>query len=333
MFKDLAIDLGTANTLVYIRGRGIVLNEPTVIALNERTGDVLAMGREAWAMIGRTPGYIVAHRPLRRGAISDFDITERLIKLILQRVGVRRFSRPRALFCVPSAITEVERRAVEEAALAAGARSALLLEQPMAAAIGAQLPIDQPVGNCIVDIGGGTTEVAVISMGGIVASRAIRVGGFDLDEAIQRFIRREYGMAVGERTAENIKIAVGSAYPTPDEPKADIRGRELVSGMPKNVVVSAEEIRAALRESCALIVEAVREAMSEAPPEISHDVLRRGIYLTGGGGLLRGLDSLIAAETGIPVQLTEQPLETVCLGAGRALDALDELRAGGILRW
>ncbi|MBI4728626.1 MAG: rod shape-determining protein [Acidobacteria bacterium] len=331
MLRDLAIDLGTANTLVYARGRGIVLNEPTVIALNERNGQVLAMGRDAWEMIGRTPGYIVAVRPLRRGAISDFEVTQRLIKLVLQRAGVRRLSRPRVLVCVPSGITEVERRAVEEAGLSAGARGVLLMEQPMAAAIGAGLPIDEPIGNCIVDVGGGTTEVAVVSMGGIVASRAIRVGGFDMDDAIQTFIRREYGMAIGERTAEQIKLALGSAYPAAGEPTAEIRGRDIAMGLPKTVVLTAEEIRGAIEGAVGQIVDAVREALSGAPPEISHDVLARGIYLTGGGGMLRGLDARISAETDIPVRLTEAPLETVALGAGRALEAIDRLKAGGLL--
>jgi rod shape-determining protein MreB len=331
MARDLAIDLGTANILVYAEGQGIVLNEPTVIAMNERTGDALAMGEEAWQMIGRTPGYIVAVRPLRHGAITDFDVTERLIKLVFQRVGVGRFMHPRALICVSSAITSVEQRAVEEAALSAGARSVSLIQEPMAAAIGAGLPIDQPLGNCVIDVGGGTTEVAVISMGGVVASRAIRVGGFDLDDAIQRWLRREYGMAIGERTAEAIKKQIGSAYPTLDEPKAEIRGRELATGMPKSIVVAAEELRAALEEHVALVVEAVRECLGESPPELAHDVLERGMVLTGGGGLLRGLDARIAAETNIPVHVSDVPLETVVLGAGRALGSLERLREHGIL--
>ena len=238
MARDLAIDLGTANTLVYMKGRGIVLNEPSVIALNRQTGEVLATGREAWQMIGRTPGYIVAVRPLRGGAITDFDITERMIRLLLQRVGVTRFNRPKVVICVPSAITEVERRAVTDAARRAGAADAQLIEQPMAAAIGADLPIDEPVGNMVIDIGGGTSETAVISLGGIVALEAVRVGSFDIDAAIQNYIRREHGIAIGERTAEEIKVAIGSADPTPDEVHAEVRGRDLMSGLPKTIVLT-----------------------------------------------------------------------------------------------
>jgi rod shape-determining protein MreB len=249
--RDLAIDLGTANTLVYERNRGIVLNEPSVIALNSRTGDVLAMGTEAWQMIGRTPGYIVAVRPLRGGAITDFDITQRMIRLLLQRVGVNRFNRPRVVICVPSAITEVERRAVTEAARRAGAADAQLIEQPMAAAIGAGLPINEPVGNMVIDVGGGTSETALISLGGIVALQAVRVGSFDIDAAIQTYVRREYGIAVGERTAEEIKVAIGSAYPTLDEFKAEVRGRDLMSGLPKTVILSPEETREAIDEQVA----------------------------------------------------------------------------------
>jgi rod shape-determining protein MreB len=243
MRRDLAIDLGTANTLVWGRGRGIILREPTVIALNQRNGDVLAMGADAYAMIGRTPGHIIADRPLRGGAITDFETTARLIKLLLQRVGVSRFNRPRVLICVPSAITMVERRAVEEATLQAGASSAYLMEEPMAAAIGAGLPIHEPIGNMVVDVGGGTSEVAVISLGGMVTIKAVRIGGFDIDAAIQAFVRREYSVAIGERTAEELKMAIGSAYPQTEEPKAEIRGRELSSGLPKEVLVSAEEVR------------------------------------------------------------------------------------------
>jgi len=329
--RDIAIDLGTANTLVFVRGRGIVLNEPTVIAMNERTGEVLAMGNEAWKMIGSTPGYVVAVRPLRNGAITDFDLTERLIKLVFQKIGVNRFSHPRALICVSSAITTVERRAVEEAALSAGARTVNLIEEPMAAMIGAGLPIDQPRGNCIIDVGGGTTEVAVVTMGGVVSSRAIRVGGFDVDDAIQRFLRREYGMAIGERTAEAIKKEIGSAAPLPDEPKAEIRGRELATGMPKTVTVSAEELRVACEDAVAHVMEAVRGALADTPPELAHDVIERGLHLTGGGGLLQGLDVRITEETTIPVHVTDSPLETVCLGAGQALDSLDKLREHGVL--
>ena len=254
MARDLAIDLGTANTLVYMKGRGIVLNEPSVIALNRQTGEVLATGREAWQMIGRTPGYIVAVRPLRGGAITDFEITERMIRLLLQRVGVSRFTRPKVVICVPSAITEVERRAVTDAARRAGAADAQLIEQPMAAAIGADLPIDEPVGNMVIDIGGGTSETAVISLGGIVALEAVRVGSFDIDAAIQNYVRREHGIAIGERTAEEVKVAIGSADPTADENQAEVRGRDLMSGLPKTVVLTPEEIRLAIDEVVSSIV-------------------------------------------------------------------------------
>ncbi|MDA8380766.1 MAG: rod shape-determining protein [Actinomycetota bacterium] len=326
MARDLAIDLGTANTLVYARGRGIVLNEPTVIALNTNTREVLAVGHEAWQMIGRTPGYIVAVRPLRKGAITDFDITERMIRLLLQRAGVSRISRPRVLICVPSAITSVERRAVEEAARRAGAVSASLIEQPMAAAIGAGLPIQEPVGNMVVDVGGGTSEAAVISLGGIVANEAIRVGGFDMDAAIQLYIRQEYGIAIGERTAEEIKMAIGSAYSFVDEPNAEVRGRDVLTGMPKTLVLSAAEVRGALEEQIVSIVTAAVNCLGQAPPELAQDIIYQGVYLVGGGALLRGLSKRLADETVVPVHLVDMPLECVVLGAGRCLDSMGLLR-------
>lgn len=326
MARDLAIDLGTANTLVYERGRGIVLNEPSVIALNSRTNEVLAMGHEAWQMIGRTPGYIIAVRPLRGGAITDFDITQRMIRLLLQRVGVNRFNRPRIVICVPSAITAVEQRAVREAARRAGAAEVELIEQPMAAAIGAGLPIHEPVGNMVVDIGGGTSETALISLGGVVALNAVRVGSFDIDAALQTWIRREYGIAVGERTAEEIKIAIGSAWPTVDEYKAEVRGRDLMSGLPKHVILSPEEIREAISEITTAIVDSVVACLGEAPPELAQDLIVRGMYLVGGGGMLRGLDLRIASETEIPVHLVDAPLECVVLGAGRVIDSYDRLK-------
>jgi rod shape-determining protein MreB len=325
--RDLAIDLGTANTLVYERGRGIVLNEPSVIALNSRTGDVLAMGTEAWQMIGRTPGYIVAVRPLRGGAITDFDITQRMIRLLLQRVGVNRFNRPRVVICVPSAITEVERRAVTEAARRAGAADAQLIEQPMAAAIGAGLPINEPVGNMVIDIGGGTSETALISLGGTVALQAVRVGSFDIDAAIQTYVRREYGIAVGERTAEEIKVAIGSAYPTLDEFKAEVRGRDLMSGLPKTVILSPEETREAIDEQVAAVVDSVIACLGQAPPELAQDLIVRGMYLVGGGGMLRGFDLRISEETEIPVHLVDAPLECVVLGAGRVIENYDRLKS------
>jgi rod shape-determining protein MreB len=302
------------------------LNEPSVIALNSQTGEVLATGREAWAMIGRTPGYIVAVRPLRGGAITDFDITERMIRLLLQRVGVSRFNRPRVVICVPSAITEVEKRAVTEAARRAGASDPQLIEQPMAAAIGAGMPIGEPVGNMVIDIGGGTSETAVISLGGIVALEAVRVGSFDIDTAIQNYVRREYGIAIGERTAEEIKMAIGSAYPTEDEVHAEVRGRDLVSGLPKTVVLSPVEVRGAIEEIVVAIIDSVIRCLSKAPPELSQDFLTRGISLVGGGGMLRGLDRRLAIETKVPVHLVDAPLESVVLGAGHCIENYDAFK-------
>jgi rod shape-determining protein MreB len=324
--RDLAIDLGTANTLVYARGKGIVLNQPTVIALNTRTHEVLAVGNEAWRMIGRTPGYIVAVRPLREGAITDFDITERMIRLLLRRAGVTKLSRPRVLICVPSAITSVERRAVKEAARRAGASAAHLIEQPMAAAIGAGLDIHEPVGNMVVDVGGGTTETAVISLGGVVASQTIRCGGFDMDAAIQYYVRHEHGVAIGERTGEELKLAIGSALPYVDEVKAEVRGREVRTGLPKTVVLSPEEVRYALRDQVELIVDTVVRCLSESPPELAQDIIYEGIHLVGGGALLRGLANRLADETEVPVHLVGTPLECVVLGAGTCLDSFDSLR-------
>jgi rod shape-determining protein MreB len=303
-----------------------VLNEPTVIALNNQTRDVLAMGRDAWQMIGRTPGYIVAVRPLRQGAITDFDVTQRMIRLLLQRAGLSRFQRPRVLICVPSAITEVERRAVKEAARQAGAGDAQLIEQPMAAAIGANLPIHEPLGNMIVDVGGGTTETAVNSLGGIVALRAIRVGSFDIDAAIQVYVRREYGIAIGERTAEEIKLAIGSAHPTADEVKAEVRGRDLMSGLPKTVVLSPDEVREAIDEPVSSIVDSVVDCLGSAPPELAQDLIMEGIHLVGGGGMLRGIDTRLAENTHLPVHLVDAPLECVVLGAGKCLEAFDSLK-------
>jgi rod shape-determining protein MreB len=311
---------------VYARGRGIVLNEPTVIALNSRTQDVLAMGQEAWQMIGRTPGYIVAVRPLRKGAITDFDITQRMISLLLKRAGVSRFNRPRVLICVPSAITEVERRAVEEAARGAGANGAYLIEQPMAAAIGAGLPIHEPLGNMVVDVGGGTSETAVISLGGVVALEAIRVGSFDIDASIQSYVRREYGIAIGERTAEEIKVAIGSAWATSDEVKAEVRGRDLMTGLPKTVILAPDEVRGAIEEQTSAIVESVIKCLGHAPPELAQDLILQGINLVGGGGLLSGLDQRLAEETGLPVRRVDAPLECVVLGAGKCLEELDAVR-------
>jgi rod shape-determining protein MreB len=311
---------------VYAKGQGIVLNEPSVIALNSRTGDVLAMGHEAWQMIGRTPSYIVAVRPLRQGAITDFDITQRMIRLLLQRVGVNRFNRPRVVICVPSAITAVEQRAVIEATRRAGAADAQLIEQPMAAAIGAGLPIHEPVGNMVVDVGGGTSETALISLGGVVALEAVRIGSFDIDAHIQTYIRREYGIAIGERTAEDIKVAIGSAWPTANEYNAEVRGRDLMSGLPKTVILSPEELRFAIDEPVSTVVDSVIACLGQAPPELAQDLIGRGIHLVGGGGMLRGLDLRLAAESEVPVKLVDAPLECVVLGAGHCLESYDLLK-------
>ena len=311
---------------MYARGQGIILNEPTVIALNTRTHEVLALGADAWQMIGRTPGYIVAVRPLRGGAITDFEITQRLIRMLFQRAGISRLQRARVLICVPSAITHVEQRAVLEAARRAGAAQTFLIEQPMAAAIGASLPIHEPLGNMIVDIGGGTSEVAVISLGGVVALEAVRVGSFDIDAAIQSYVRREYGLAIGERTAEEVKLAIGSVFPTDDEYKAEVRGRDLMSGMPKTIVLTPEEIREAIDEPIQQILGAVKAALSRTPPELSQDLLAEGIHLVGGGAMLRGFDLRIEKETAVRARLVDLPLETVVLGAGRCLESFDRLK-------
>jgi rod shape-determining protein MreB and related proteins len=323
--RDLAIDLGTANTLVYVRGKGVQLQVPTVIAINERTGGILAMGDEAYGMIGRTPAHVVAVRPLRGGAISDFDTTASLIKLLLQRVGAGRMGRPKIVMCVPSAITQVERRAVQEAAMLAGAKAAYLIEEPMAAAIGAGLPVQEPAGSMVVDVGGGTTEVACISLGGIVTAKAIRVAGFDMDAAIAQYIRREYAIVIGEHTAEQVKLSLGAASPQQDKAEVQVRGRELATGLPKTIVLGDDEVREALEEPVAQIVQAVVETLSQAPPELANDVLDKGIFMTGGASLLAGLAARVAQETQVAVHLTEAPMECVVLGAGRTVEALDEL--------
>jgi rod shape-determining protein MreB len=303
------------------------LNEPSVIALNSRSGEVLAMGHEAWQMIGRTPSYIVAVRPLRKGAITDFEVTQRMIRLLLQRVGVSRLNRPRVVICVPSAITAVERRAVTEAARRAGAADARLIEQPVAAAIGADLPINEPIGNMVVDIGGGTTESALISLGGVVALEAVRVGSFDIDNAIQGYVRREYGIAVGERTAEEIKIVLGSAYPTADEVSAEVRGRELMSGLPKTVVLTPDEIRGAIEEPVTAMVDSVVSCLAQAPPELAQDLIVQGVHLVGGGGMLKGMDLRLTAESDVPVRRVHSPLESVVLGAGKVIEHYESVQA------
>ena len=322
MARDIAIDLGTANTLVFVRGRGIVLNEPTVVAMNERTGDVLAMGNEAWEMIGSAPGHVVAVRPMRHGAITDFDVTERLMKLVLGKVGLSRFMHPRALVCVSSAITTVERRAVEEATLSAGARTVHLIEEPMAAAIGADMPVTEPIGSMVVDIGGGTTEVAVLSLRGLAYTTSVRVGGDKMDEAISSYVRRNHNLLIGEATAERIKKEVGIAKPPVDGigKTVHIKGRDLVNGVPKEISINQGQIAEALSEPVGTIVEGVRIALENTAPELAADICDQGIVLTGGGALLQGLDEVLRDETGLPVTVAEDPLTCVALGTGRALE-------------
>jgi rod shape-determining protein MreB len=325
--RDIGVDLGTANTLVYVRGRGIVLNEPSVVAINTNTGGVLAVGAEAKKMIGRTPAHVVAVRPLKDGVIADFETTERMMRYFIQKVHRRRyFAKPRVVVCVPSGVTGVERRAVIEAASQAGARQVHIIEEPMAAAIGAGLPVAEATGNMVVDIGGGTTEVAVISLGGIVTAQSIRVAGDEMDDAIIQHVKKEYSLMLGERTAEEIKMAIGSAWATPDEPHAEIRGRDLVTGLPKTIVVSAEEIRKAIEEPVNAIVDAVRSTLDKCPPELSGDIMDRGIVLTGGGALLRGLDERLRAETGMPVIIADNPLDTVAFGAGKCVEEFEALQ-------
>ncbi len=324
--RDMGIDLGTANTLVYVRQEGIVLREPSVVA-RRTDGVILAVGDEAKRMIGRTPSDIQAMRPLRDGVIADFDTTAAMLGYFIRK-GMRGRSllRPRVIVGIPSGVTEVEKRAVVDATLQAGAREAYLIEEPMAAAIGAGLPVSEPVGSMVVDIGGGTTEVAVISLGGIVSSKSIRIGGDEMDEAIIQYARKAYNLLIGERTAEEIKIAIGSAYPMREEQAVDVRGRDLVSGLPRTVRMTSAEIREALSEPVAAIVDAVKQTLERTPPELSADIVERGIVLAGGGALLRGLDRLLAEETGMPVTLTDDPLSAVVLGTGRALEEIDTLK-------
>lgn len=325
--QDMAIDLGTANTLVYVRRHGIVLNEPSVVAINTLTGAILAVGNEAKRMIGRTPSHIQAVRPLKDGVIADFDVTEKMLRYFIQRVHKRRLlAKPRVVICVPSGITGVEQRAVEEAAIAAGARRAYIIEEPMAAAIGAGLPIHEPAGNMIVDIGGGTTEVAVISLGGIVTSTSLRVGGDELDEAIINYVKKEYSLLLGERTAEAIKLAIASVYPMQEELVAEIPGRDLVSGLPKTIQITDGEIRQAIEEPVTAIIDCVKATLDRTPPELAGDIMHRGIVLTGGGALLRGLDKRLRHETGMPVRIAENPLSSVAIGSGRCLEEFEVLQ-------
>lgn len=325
--KDMGIDLGTANTIVYVKGKGIILREPSVVAIQTKTNQVLAVGEEAKKMIGRTPGDIVAIRPMKDGVIADFDITQSMLKYFIKKVLQRRlFVSPRIVICVPSGVTEVEKRAVEEAALQAGARDAQLIEEPMAAAIGAGLPVEEPTGSMVVDIGGGTTEVAIISLGGIVTSKSIRVGGDELDESIIQYIKREYNLMIGERTAEEVKINIGSADLKTKEEKMQIRGRDLVSGLPKTITITSTEILGAMKEPVASIIDAIKYTLEKTPPELAADIMEQGIVLTGGGALLDGLDRLVKKETGMPVRIAENPLDCVALGTGKALDEYDILR-------
>jgi rod shape-determining protein MreB len=323
----MAIDLGTATTLVHVKGKGIVLNEPSVVAIDKDTSRILAVGMEAKRMLGRTPGNIVAIRPLKDGVIADFDVTEAMLRYFIQKVHPQTFLiKPRVVVCVPSGVTEVERRAVFEATLSAGARAAYLIEEPMAAAIGAGLPIQEPTGNMVVDVGGGTTEVAVISLGGIVVSTSIRIGGDECDEAIVQHIKREYNVLIGERTAEEIKMSIGSAYPLPEEEDVEVRGRDLLSGLPKNVIISSEEIRQAVEEPLSQIISAVKETLEKTPPELASDLMDRGMFLAGGGALLRGLDQRLREETGMPIHIAEDPMTSVVRGSGKALEEMRVLK-------
>jgi rod shape-determining protein MreB len=323
--RDMAVDLGTANTLVYVRGRGIVLSEPSVVAIDQRSGEVHAVGLEAKRMLGRTPGTISAIRPLKDGVIADFDVTEEMLRHFIQKVHQNRWAHPRVVVCVPSGVTGVEKRAVEEATLSAGARQAYLIEEPMAAAIGAGLPVSEPTGNMIVDIGGGTTEVAVISLGGIVVSQSIRVGGDELDEAIVKYVQREYKLLIGSQTAEEVKLEIGSAAPLPDEAQCEIRGRDLVTGLPKTVILSSQEVRVALEEPLNQIVDAIKSTLDKTPPELASDIMDRGIVLAGGGALLHRLDERVRHETEMPVHTAESPLTCVAVGSGKSLEEFDVL--------
>lgn len=328
--KDMGIDLGTANTLVYVKGKGIILREPSVVAIrNDNKKQVLAVGDEAKEMIGRTPGNIVAIRPLKDGVIADFDITEIMLKKFIEKAtNNSSFVKPRIVVCFPSGVTEVERRAIEEATKQAGAREVHLMEEPMAAAIGSGLPVSEPTGSMVVDIGGGTTEVAVISLGGIVTSKSLRIAGDELDQAIVSYIKKEYSLMIGERTAERVKIEIGSAFQEDEERTMDIKGRDLITGLPKVITISSSEIREALKEPVLLIVDAIKSTLEKTPPELSADIMDKGIMLTGGGAMLYGLDMLINNETHMPVHIAENALDCVALGAGKALDQIDKLSAG-----
>lgn len=325
--NDMGIDLGTATTLVYIKNQGIVLCEPSVVAIQAGTSRVIAVGEEAKRMLGRTPGSIIAIRPMRNGVIADFEITEAMLRYFIKKVhNSRRLVRPRMVIAIPSGITEVEKRAVKDSALHAGAREVYMIEEPVAAAIGVGLPIQEPYGNMIIDIGGGTTEMAVISLAGIVFAKSIRVAGDEMDEAIINYLKKTYNLMVGERTAEDIKIKIGSAYPLDEEMTLEVRGRDLVSGLPKMITISSEEVRESFAEPIAQIVESVRITLERTPPELSADLIERGLMLAGGGSLLRGLDKLISEETGLPVHVAEDPLTAVVLGTGKVLSEIKYLK-------
>src|SRR4051794_12293110 len=327
--RDLAIDLGTANTLVYERGRGIALSEPSVVAIDSDSGEVHAVGDQARRMIGRTPAAISAIRPLRHGVIADFEVTERMLHYFIGRVHTRRFSRARVVMCVPSGVTDVEKRAVEEACIAAGAAQVNLIEEPVAASIGAELPIAEPSGSMIVDIGGGTSEVAVLSLGGIVVSESLRIGGYDFDDAVTNHMKRAHTMAIGQQTAEDVKLEIGSAMALEPELSGEVRGRDLVSGLPKNVNLTSTEVLEACAEPLHAIVETVKSTLERTPPELAADIADRGIVMAGGGVLLRGFDSLISDETSLPVFLADSPLTCVAVGAGRSLEEFDALERMG----
>lgn len=325
--KDIGIDLGTANTLVHVKNKGIVVREPSVVAINRKNNAILAVGDAAKEMIGRTPGDIVAIRPMKDGVIADFDITQSMLRYFIQKVITgKAFSKPRVVICVPSGVTEVEKRAVEEATYQAGAKEAFLIEEPMAAAIGANLPVEEPSGSMVVDIGGGTSEVAVISLGGIVASRSLRIAGDEFDEAIIHYIKKEYNLMIGERTAEQVKITIGSAWPKEKEESMEIRGRDLVTGLPKIITVTSHEIMEALAEPLNSIVDSIRYTLEKTPPELAADIMDKGIMLTGGGALMSGLDRLIREETGMSVSIADKPLECVVMGAGKVLEEIESLK-------
>ena len=326
--KDIGIDLGTANTLVFVKGKGIVLREPSVVAINSNTKRPLAVGREAKLMIGRTPGNIIAIRPLKDGVIADFDTAQVMIKSFIEKGISKGVKRPRIIVCYPSGVTEVEKRAIEEASRLAGASDVVLMEEPMAAAIGAGLPVSEPTGSMIVDIGGGTTEVAIISLGGIVTSKSLRVAGDEFDQSIIAYVKKEHSLMIGERTAEQIKMEIGSAYKVEDEKTMEIKGRDLITGLPKTVTISEEQVREALREPVSSIVEAIKTTLEKTPPELAADIMDKGIMLAGGGALLQGLDILIEKETNMPVHIAETPLDCVVLGAGKALEDYDKISRG-----